>query len=617
MKKTMKSAAAALLCAVLLGGALLAPPAIAGAESDTAAAASSAAAQAKAQTREEVIYANLTPAGAVKDIYAVSILDVAQAGIITDYGAYSAVKNLTNTEEITLDGNQVSVNAPAGEFYYQGTLKNNELPWTVDISYLLDGSVISAEDLAGRSGHLDIRIVTAQNIKADPSYFDNYMLQISVTLDPALCKNITTDGTIANAGSNKLLTFAIMPGKTGDASLQADVTSFTMQGIEFAAVPLSMDIDTPDITDMKNDLSTLSDAVSDLNDGIEKLRDGTLELKNGAADLKSGSNAFNGGLAELSGGSGTLVAGSSEIKNALNTIASSLNGSGGGSNANELDLGALSQLPDGLSRLAAGLDDVGSGLTELQANFSAAYLTLDASISEIPDGIISEQALAELYQASPENKDTLDLLKAYYAAGIKSKSTYQGVKPAFDAVGSTIDTVVASVYDISDTLYSTSNQLTYALESNDTASMLMQLVQGLSALNQQYGGFHDGLVSYTEGVKELAGNYGALNAGISGISGGVGELYDGMGELYEGSSEMNDAVKDLPEQMEQETDSLIDEYDKSDFIPVSFVSSENEHTNSVQFVMKTESIEAPEIQEETGTKQEEENFWTRFLSLFQ
>jgi X-X-X-Leu-X-X-Gly heptad repeat protein len=117
-------------------------------------------------------------------------------------------------------------------------------------------------------------------------------------------------------------------------------------------------------------------------------------------------------------------------------------------------------------------------------------------------------------------------------------------------------------------------------------------------------------------VKELAGNYSALNTGISGLSGGVDDLSGGIGELYDGTSEMNDAVKDLPEQMEQETDSLLDEYDKSDFTPVSFVSAQNEHTDSVQFVLKTESIEVPDTQQATDEVQEESTFWTRLSDLF-
>lgn len=42
------------------------------------------------------------------------------------------------------------------------------------------------------------------------------MLQISVTLDAELCEDITSrNGTVANAGSDKQITFVVLPGGEG------------------------------------------------------------------------------------------------------------------------------------------------------------------------------------------------------------------------------------------------------------------------------------------------------------------------------------------------------------------------------------------------------------------
>src|SRR5699024_9427071 len=43
---------------------------------------------------------------------------------------------------------------------------------------------IEPEKLAGKSGHLDIEISTEENEKVDETFFDYYLLQISITLDP-------------------------------------------------------------------------------------------------------------------------------------------------------------------------------------------------------------------------------------------------------------------------------------------------------------------------------------------------------------------------------------------------------------------------------------------------
>ena len=114
--------------------ALLIPTVLAATMPDPTAGAAGPDAK-TADSREEVVYANLTAEGGVKDVCVVSILANSQAGPIVDYGGYSSVKNLTNTDELTLSGDAVTVNAPDGEFYYQGTPQSAELPWLIDVSY--------------------------------------------------------------------------------------------------------------------------------------------------------------------------------------------------------------------------------------------------------------------------------------------------------------------------------------------------------------------------------------------------------------------------------------------------------------------------------------------------
>jgi putative membrane protein len=57
---------------------------------------------------------------------------------------------------------------------------------------------------------------------------------------------------------------------------------------------------------------------------------------------------------------------------------------------------------------------------------------------------------------------------------------------------------------------------------------------------------------------------------------------------------MHQETKDQTEKMQAEINKMVDEYDNSDFKPVSFVSSENENVSSLQFVIKTEGIEKEE-----------------------
>ncbi|MFC2949456.1 hypothetical protein [Virgibacillus sediminis] len=90
---------------------------------------------------------------------------------------------------------------------------------------------------------------------------------------------------------------------------------------------------------------------------------------------------------------------------------------------------------------------------------------------------------------------------------------------------------------------------------------------------------------------------------------GTSDLESGVAELHDGTQELAGSTSDLPEELEREIDEMVSEYDKSDFDPVSFVSSKNENVETVQFVIKTESIKQEEAEEE-------ESFWDRLLDLF-
>jgi hypothetical protein len=92
---------------------------------------------------------------------------------------------MTDTNPLTQEEDRIFISAPKGDFYYQGTLKNAALPWCIDVAYTLDGAPVTADALAGADGRVAIRIDTAQNPDADPVYFENYALQVSVTLDAA------------------------------------------------------------------------------------------------------------------------------------------------------------------------------------------------------------------------------------------------------------------------------------------------------------------------------------------------------------------------------------------------------------------------------------------------
>ena len=581
----------------------------------SAANTAATAADAAAANKEEVIYASLTSGGQVSDVYAVNHFEVTGAGKITDYGDYAALINLTNTDLLQKEGDTVAFPSGEGDFYYQGNMRTTELPWIFDVSYYLDGVVTRPEDIAGKSGAIEIRMTTKANENVDPTFYENYILQISVQLDTGKCDAITAPGgVIASAGKNTMIVYTVMPGKDADITISATARDFAMGGIEISGMPFTTGITMPDTDGMMEDMYALPAAINSLDEGVKELTDGVSEMSNGADELAAGSSDFSVGLTQFSEKSTELTAASAQINKALSDIAASMTGSG-----SEINMGDLALLPGGLSQLAQGLDDISGGLQDLKTGYSAAYTALDSAIAGIPDQKIAESDINGLYAVvtDPDQQAILGQLVGYYASAQTVKGTYAQVQEAFASVDTSLNTLSGSVDTISGSLTGISTQMGAALSGGtDLTGQLQKLAEGLAALSISYGQFDAGLVQYMNGAGTLATGYSELNDGITSLSDGIGELNDGTKELYEGTNKLNESVSDLPEQMQVEIDALMADYDKSDFVPVSFISEKNENTSLVQFVFMTTAIELKEETSVAVTESKELTLWDRLLQLF-
>lgn len=561
------------------------------------------------RSKDEVVYATLTPTGALEGVYVVNILDVSQAGTVTDYGSYSALRNLTDLSEIDQEGGKLTISAPQGKFYYQGNQPEAALPWNLSVAYLLDGKETAPEALVGKSGRLEIRIKTSQNAQVDPVFYENYMLQISLTLDSATCTNLEApNATLANAGQNQQVTFTVLPGADADLTVSCDTTQAALNGIDVAAVPFQMSFDLPDTTSMTGQLTQLADAIRQLDEGADGLQDGVSQLSSGLRTLQSGSSQYLAGTEEVGRGSQQLLTSSQAIQQALEQLAS---GVGGGSG--EFSLSALTQLPAALTQMAQALGQTSDGLETLRTGYSAAFSALDQAMGAIPDQPLTQQELEQVLRDT-QNPTVQKLVEAYGAAQT-AKGTYTQVREAFAAVEGALTQTRGAVDQIAQSLEDTAAQLTAALQSSGSADAVAQLSAGLQALSQNYAQFHEGLAAYTQGVAQLSSQYGELHSGVTGLSQGAAQLEDGAEQLASGTGELAGETADLPGRMEEEIDQILDQYDTSDFQPISFTSPQNTQIGSVQFVLRIAGV-TPAGEEQPPEEEAPSNFWTRFLDLF-
>lgn len=565
----------------------------------------------KISSKDEVVYATLSATGAKQHIYVVNTLNVSKAGSVFDYGDYRQLKNLTDLSEITQTGDKVEMTVPEGLFFYQGNLNSATLPWDINISYYLNGKETSPEQLAGKDGRVKINIETLINDGVASDFAENYMLQISVPLEEDVFSNIVAeDGMIANVGKNKQVTFTVMPEKTGEFTVEADVTNFKLAGIEITGIPSSISIDEPDVGDMKDDLNSLSDAITQLNDGVAELNSGVTKLNDGTTSLQDGSEQYKSGLKKINSASTEVVGSSKQIKNALSVMATSLPEDIG------IDQKDLTQIVEALNEIATGLIKTADGLKEFKGYYNKAYKALDSAIQLIPDSQLTEEELGSLY-SSGANIDVVNKLLETYEAALTVKGVYAETKQVFAAVDPTLTEVIAGLEEMSSNLQLVAEEFSAALgEMTESFKQLDELFSGIKKLANNYDLFHDGLINYTSGIDEIAQSYSGIHNGIVELSGGTANLDEGVVELQDGTKELHESTHDLPDQMQTEIDEMMSDYDKSDFKAISFVSNKNENINNVQFVLKTESIKADDSKLVEQPKKEKEGFWARLLNLF-
>ena len=596
-----------------------------------------AAADAPAATgAEEVIYAKLDAAGEPLYAYAVVALNGDAGESVTHYGAYTAVENLTDTSALTYEDGAVTATIPeGGRLYYQGTLESFELPWDIAIGYELDGRSISPAELGGQSGALEMTLSVKPNGNAPGAFADEMMLQITVTLDASLCKDISAGGaTVANAGGDKTLAFTVLPGAEAEYTVTADVEDFTMAGLTIAGVNY-------DIASAMGDTAEITDGVGQMTDAISQLSDGASQLASGAGSLRSGAGSFGSGLSTLSAGSAELVAGSEQIAGALSQISASLPGAGADTEAAAaaaaaagmdpeaaaaagaqsagagmtLDLSALAQLPAGLEQAADGLEQAGAALAQLAEGYGAAYPALAQAVEAIPEPSVSEEDIGALMALAPDNA-ALAALVANYQAAQTVKAVWAQASAAFEAVQDNLPTLAEGVNSAAASLRQTAQQISAAMSATGgqiDLSGLLQLTSGLSQLAQSYSAFHEGLVSYAGGVDALSANWSSVYSGISSLASGAGELSDGVAALDEETSK-------IPELIDELTGGSTEDESADASAQAAFLDGRNGDTASVQFVIMTEGISEPEAEAEPAPAEEDKGFfaelWDRIVALF-
>ena len=245
--------------------------------------------------KEETVYVNTTADGEVTDVTVSDWLKNSgdsSDSEIKDTSDLEDIKNVKGDETFTQSGNDLTWSAEGKDIYYQGKT-DKELPVSVGIKYYLDGTEVSPDDLAGKTGHLKMEVTYTNTSKTtkkvngkNTEIYSPFVMVTGMILSTDNFSNVTVDnGKVISDGSRNVVVGFGMPGMKDSLDMSSDIADevdipegFTMEA---------------DVTDCEMSSAftvALTDIFKDIDfdniDGLDDLKDSMKDLTDAAVKQK-------------------------------------------------------------------------------------------------------------------------------------------------------------------------------------------------------------------------------------------------------------------------------------------------------------------------------------------
>ena len=353
-------------------------------------------------------YGNLTDGSVVKSYRTNGI------STLTDYGDYDEVINLTDgTEPTRTDGKTVfqldESNLP-GTFYFEGKTAKpfEQLPWTLSVSYTLNGVPTKAEDLAGKTGVVEINLDAVPNETASEYARNNYTLEAMAIFNQDDILSLEAPGAqVQLIGNLRAVLFIGLPGEECHYTIRVGSNDFSFGGMTFLMVPATLS--------QLEEITKLSERKDDLEENYNKLSGSMDSLLDAMAAMTGSLNASANGLDQLN--------------QARNIFSSGKNTIYSGTDALRADL----------SNLADVLEPVESQITALSKTITSSKATLNSMVDTVStlrkDLVDVEDALEDLEDGKGDLQAVLDSMG----------NLRRSLKKLQDALGGTVKDTTAEI----------------------------------------------------------------------------------------------------------------------------------------------------------------------------
>ena len=395
----------------------------------------------------------------------------------------STLQQLTADDKaitFTQEGEKLTWKANGQDVHYSG-VTNQELLFSIEYTYKLDGNEVDPTTLSNITGHLEVAINYCNNTSGTVSVGGTthsvkqpFAMASLVSFDAEHAKNVKVDnGQVMDQDGSFIAAGLAMPGLADSLGLsdmvdlpesvtiEADVTGFEMPSITTMA--------SNQVLGMMDEGSSddISSSVNDLFSQVDTIKQATEQLSQGTSTIDQALATINAGQSKLN----------SAFPNATD------------------GLGKLSAAADGVTQLTDGANQA------LEANTAA-------------QGQMNEQ-IASL-------KSQIDGLKAISTGGMDDVQ---------------IEALEKSIADLEQTTSQLEQTLATSQQATGTASTI------LSKASEASSQVSSGLASVTEGLKQIQSGYEQLAQATGKVSEAASQLSQGTAQMSEGVQQAIDQAR--------------------------------------------------------------------------
>ena len=330
-------------------------------------------------TYDEAYYAMTDYYGNLTDGSVVKSYTTNGAESLTDYGDYDEIVNLTNgLVPTTAAGKavfQFAKDAIPDHFYFEGKTAKPfaQLPWTLAVHYTLNGVPTKAEDLAGKTGVVEISIDAIPNENASEYARNNYTLEAMAVFNQDDILSLEAPGAqVQLVGNLRAVLFIGLPGEECHFTIRVGSDDFSFSGMTFLMVPATLS--------QLSEIAKLSERKDDLEDNYQKLSKSLDVLLDSMNGISSSLYATANGLDQLNTARGTVSSGKADLYEKADAVRGDLDALKESLDAMPDHLDTASKLVDDTNR---SLGSVNTALHDVQKQLKSIQDELDELRDEL------------------------------------------------------------------------------------------------------------------------------------------------------------------------------------------------------------------------------------------